>query len=579
MGCTIWPPAGRKGAEMVHAEAHELTRTDDPEIAPDRLHFLALGGSGEFGVNLNLYAYAGKWLIVDLGIGFGDDSTPGVDILLPDAAFIAARADDLVAIVVTHGHEDHIGAVAHLWPELGCPVYATPFTAALLRRKFAEAGLKNVPLHVIPMGATLELDPFAIELVTVTHSIPEPNLVVIRTPAGNIVHTGDWKLDPDPVIGSTTDIQALRRVGEEGVLAMIGDSTGAMVPGNSSSEADLQRSLTEIMAAQKGRIAVTCFSSNVARLTSIARAAEDNGRHVALVGRSLHRIDECARETGFMADVKPFLDAADAAWLPRERVVYICTGSQGEPRSALARIAENRHAHVLLERGDCVIYSARAIPGNEKPIIRMQNLLMNRGVDIVTSDDAFVHVSGHPARQEMTTMYQWVRPRIAIPVHGERHHLEEHAKLARSCQVPHVIVPDNGDLICLDPDAPACVARVPAGVLGLDGGRPIAMDGNIMRFRRKVLIDGHAVVTLVLDPKGRTLAPPRIAAPALIDSESETDLMQAARKAVAMALDKLPGPQLRDDEAVRQAAFTALRRFFRERQGKKPAIDIHLIRV
>lgn len=556
-----------------------LPQLDDFTPDPDALYFLPLGGSGEFGVNLNLYAMAGKWLIVDLGLGFGDESTPGIDILLPDPAFIEERREDLVGILVTHAHEDHIGAVAHLWPRLQCPVYATPFTAALLKRKFTEAGIPRPPLHVIGFGDQLEIGPFALELVKVTHSIPEPNMVVLRTPAGAIVHTGDWKLDPGPVIGPTTDEARLRAIGEEGVLAMIGDSTGALTPGHSGSEAELGESLKRIIGRYHNRVVVTCFSSNVARLRSIAEAAAINDRHVALVGRSLWRIEEAARETGWLDGVPPFIKPEEVGFLPREKVVLVCTGSQGETGSALMRIAEGSHHQIGLDPGDVVIYSARAIPGNEKAIIRAQNLLMNQGIDVLTDEDDFVHVSGHPSQDEMVTMYQWIRPRVAIPVHGERHHLAAHARLARDCQVPSVFTPENGELIRLGPGQPESLGRVHSAVLALDGDRPIPMDGAIMKFRRKILYSGHVVVSLVMDRKGRALASPKLSAPSIFDRDEDDKLHDQARRGLDRLIDGLGPAERRDDEAVRLAVVQTVRRFCRDHMGKRPAVDVHIMRV
>ena len=437
---------------------------------PGALFFVSLGGAGEIGMNLNLYGYAGDWLILDCGVTFGDDSQPGLEVVMPDPAFIVERRDRLLGIVATHAHEDHIGAIPYLWKELRCPVWATPFTASLLQAKLIEAGIADkVRINVVPMSGRFTIGPFDLELITLTHSIPEPNAVALRTPVGTVLHTGDWKFDPDPLIGSVADEAALRRLGDDGVLAMIGDSTNALRPGTSGSEADLRRSLIDLVGRYDARVAIACFASNVARLETIARAAAAHDREVALVGRSLWRIDKAARENGYLADLPRFLTEDEAGYIPRDKIVLICTGSQGEPRSALARIAREDHPNIVLETGDVVIFSSRIIPGNEKAINRLQNALVRLGVEIVTEEDHFVHVSGHPARDELVRMYQMVRPRVAIPVHGEARHLIAHANLANDCQVLQPLVVQNGDMVRLTPSGAAIVDEVPVGRLASDG--------------------------------------------------------------------------------------------------------------
>ncbi|CAO3413862.1 ribonuclease J [Azospirillum endophyticum] len=546
------------------------------------LYFLPLGGSGEIGMNLNLYGHRGKWLMVDLGISFADDTMPGLDVIMPDPAFIAERRNDLVGLVVTHAHEDHLGAIQYLWPELRCPVYCTPFTAAFLRAKLHEKGLSaTVPIHEIPLGGTVEIGPFSIEYVTMTHSIPEPNALAIRTSAGTVLHTGDWKLDPDPLVGETADEARLRAIGDEGVLALVGDSTNALVPGVAGSEATVRAALMDLFGRYRDRrIAVSCFATNVARLESIAAAAAAHDRHVALVGRSLWRINEAARASGYLADVPKFLSEHDASYLPREKLVLICTGSQGEPRSALARIAANDHPQVTLSRGDVVIFSSREIPGNERDIGRMQNQLVAQGVELVTAEEAPVHVSGHPARDELVRMYQWVRPRIAVPVHGEQRHQQAHAALAADCQVPYGIIPANGEVIRLDGlEGARVVATVRSGRMAVDGKRLVPLDTGMMRARNRMVNNGAAVVTLVMTATGELMTAPQVAVLGLIDEATDRDLLLDVVDAVRESVAMLPRSARADDAQVKEAARIAVRRCFNASHGKKPVTEVHLVRV
>lgn len=554
---------------------------DDPyRPTLEGLYFLPLGGAGEIGMNLSLYGHAGKWLMVDLGVTFADETTPGVDIVLPDAGFIAERRADLVGLVLTHAHEDHLGAVPYLWPTLQCPIYTTAFTAAVLKFKLQERGLNSqVPIHLVTPGIPFTLAPFTLELIRVTHSIPEPSCLVIRTDAGTVLHTGDWKLDPKPVVGETTDDAALRRLGEEGILALVGDSTNALEPGHSGSEGSLRESLTALFGRYSGRIAVTCFASNVARLESIAAAAAAHDRRAALVGRSLWRIYEAARGCGYLSHLPEFLTEHQATFLPRDKVVLICTGSQGEKRSALARIAIDDHPEISLDSGDVVIFSSREIPGNEKSIGQMQNHLVRRGIEIVTSNEEFVHVSGHPARDELIQMYQWVRPRLAVAVHGEQRHQMAHARLARDCQVPNAVVPTDGEMLRLAPGPAEVVARVKVGKLAVDGKRIVPFDRGPVKSRQRIMHNGAVVVTLVLSGKGDLVAPPQVAAIGLLDVETDHDLLLDVVDAVREAVGTLPRVARIDDEVVRQAVTVATRRSFKNSHGKKPLTEVHLVRV
>ena len=553
----------------------------EPEYRdPNALYFVPLGGTGEIGMNLNVYGYAGDWLIIDCGVTFGDDTQPGIEVVMPDPGFIVERRDRLLGIVATHAHEDHIGAIPYLWTQLRCPIWATAFTASLLRAKLAEAGLADqVRITVVPLSGRFTIGPFNLELITLTHSIPEPNAIALRTPVGTVLHTGDWKFDPDPLIGATADETALRRIGDEGVLALIGDSTNALRPGVSGSEADLRRSLTELIGRYDARVAVACFASNVARLETIARAAAVHGREVALVGRSLWRIDKAARENGYFADLPRFLTEDEAGYIPRGRIVLICTGSQGEPRSALARIARDDHPHIVLETGDVVIFSSRIIPGNEKAINRLQNGLVRFGVEIVTEEDHFVHVSGHPARDELVRMYQMVRPRVAIPVHGEARHLIAHAQLAGECQVQQPLVIQNGDVVRLAAAGASVVDEVAVGRLASDGRGLLPLNGTALKDRRRVTFNGTAVATLVLDRYGRLAAPVTMSVIGVVERGAADAATPALRSAVERAVDELPTGSRRDDEAVRDAVRRALRRTLNERFGKRPLVEIHLVRI
>jgi ribonuclease J len=546
---------------------------------PDELVFLALGGVGEIGMNLALYGYAGRWLMIDCGISFADETLPGVDVIMPDPTFIAERVGELDGLVVTHAHEDHLGAIPYLWPRLRCPVYATPFTGAVLRAKLAEAGLEHeVPITEVPMSGKFSVGPFALELVTLTHSIPEPNAIVLRTPFGAILHTGDWKFDPDPLIGETSDFAALRRLGEEGVLAMICDSTNALRPGEAGSEADVRKSLIELVGRCKQRVVIACFASNVARLQSAAAAAAAHDRHTALVGRSLWRIDHAARETGYLLNTPPFLTDEEAAYLPRDKVLLICTGSQGEPRSALARIANDDHPEIVLEEGDTVIFSARIIPGNERAIGRLQNRLAALGVEIITEQDHFVHVSGHPAQDELTRMYQMVRPKIAVPVHGETRHLLAQARLAEQCQVPQAIVTKNGEMVKLAPGPAAVIGEVPTGRLVVDGTRLVPAGAEALLSRRRMTFNGAALATIVVDAEGRLRAPPQVTVQGLGETE-DAALTDELRQRVVGALEELGPRERRDDAALREAVRLAVRRSLRAWHGKKPVTDVHLVRI
>lgn len=557
-----------------------MTKSDDNGFTPrNELWFVPLGGSGEIGMNLNLYGCEGKWIIVDMGVSFGDDSVPGVDVVMPDPAFIEDRAKDLLGIVLTHAHEDHLGAVGYLWPWLKCPVYATPFAATFLETKLQEEDLLGeVPVNVVPLSGKVTLGPFDLEFVSLTHSIPEPNGLVIRTPYGTVFHTGDWKLDPEPVVGPDADIARLKQLGDEGLRAVVCDSTNVMTKGHSGSEGAVRDKLAALIGQYDRKVAVACFASNVARLKTIITAAHDNDREVCLVGRSLWRIVDVARRTGYLSDNTRFLEADEAANLADNRVLYICTGSQGEPRAALNRIAWQSHPSVSFGRGDVVLFSSRIIPGNERSIFRLQNQLVRLGCEIVTDKDAFIHVSGHPAQDEMREMYGYLRPEVSIPVHGERRHLHEHEKLARECGVGRVVVNENGGIVKIAPGAPEIIGHVPTGRLVLDGDRIVPIDSEILRDRKRMVQNGAAVITIVMDVKGKLLADPLVTTHGLFEPDEEED-ESVLVDVVLEAIRRLRPDDRRNDDTVAEAARIALRRTFQADQRRKPLTDVHLVRL
>ncbi len=541
------------------------------------LAFLPLGGTGEIGMNLNLYRCDGAWLAVDCGIGFSGNDMPEVEILMPDPSFIAAHRNELVGLVITHAHEDHLGAVAHLWSRLGCPVYATPFAAAVLRRKLGEAGLlSRVDLHVIAQGSRFTLEPFSLQFIDVTHSVPEAQALVLRTRYGTVLHTGDWKLDPDPLVGPPTDLDAFADLGREGVLAMVCDSTNAMVEGEAGSEADVRRSLTSLIAGIAGRIAVTCFASNVARVESIALAAEAAGRSVVVVGRSLRNLEVAARDCGYLERVPLFLSEQDAEHIPDDNLLMICTGSQGEPRSALSRIAADTHPNIALGKGDTVVFSSRMIPGNERAIMAVQDNLVRRGVRVLTDADHMVHVSGHAARDDLRRLYDLVKPRYAVPVHGEWRHLAAHAALARE-EGAEAILLDDGDVLSLSGNRAEVVDSVPVGKLALDGNRILPMEGGVLAARRKMLFNGMVLGSVVVDQSGELLGLPQVSAPGLLEPDDAETVRVTHAFAQGLA-DLPPGIRL-DEQSFREAAKTALRRALGRKLQKRPMVDVHLLRI
>jgi ribonuclease J len=543
------------------------------------LLFVPLGGAGEIGLNLNLYRLDDQWLMVDLGLSFADETLPGVEIVLPDPTFIAERRESLCGLVLTHAHEDHFGALPYLWERLRCPIYCTRFTAAVLRRKLEEAPIKGAVLNVVRPGERFMVGPFDCSLLQVTHSIPESHALALRTPLGNILHTGDWKLDPAPLIGPLTATDDLEAFGREGVLAMVADSTNILNPGTSGSEAEVRDSLQALVGGLSNRVVLTTFASNIARLETAIRVAQAVGRQPAAVGRSMHRMIEAAREVGYLEDVLPLLDERVASELPRGKVLWLATGCQGEPRAALSRIAAGQHPSVRLEPGDTVIFSSKIIPGNERVLYNLHNSLVSRGIEVITEHDHFVHVSGHPCRDEVEQMYHWIRPQIAIPVHGEARHLHEHLAFARRLCVPQVLEVKNGDLVRLAPGPAMVIDEVPTGRLVLENQGLIAAEDELFRARRRLMNHGTILIGLVLDQYGAVLASPRLSTVGAVDLEREPGLHDAVLAVIEDAIEELDDDAVLDDERIRHAARTAVRRALRLVRDKRPIIEVQITRL
>ena len=551
----------------------------------DELVFAPLGGVGEIGMNLSLYGFgpANKraWLAVDLGVAFGGEDLPGIDLIMPDIRFLRQEKRGLRAIVLTHAHEDHFGAVLDLWPHLRVPVYATPFTAALFEAKrLSEPGAPEVPVKVVPLGGRLSLPPFDVQFVSVAHSIPESNALIIRTPAGAVLHTGDWKLDPTPVIGPGTNEAELRALGEAGCLAVIGDSTNAVRDGRSPSERDVAETLASLIGSAPRRVAVTTFASHVARMRSVAQAAYGCGREVVIIGRAMERIAQVARETGYLEGIRPFRPASAFAHLPPDKVVALCTGSQGEPRAALARIADDNHPEVSLGKGDRVIFSSRTIPGNEKAVNRIINGLVDQDIEVITDRHHLIHVSGHPRREEMLDLLSWVRPRIVVPVHGEALHLAEHAALARKAGVREVILCRNGDLVRLAPDPAGIVDEVPQGRVYKDGALIVPAEGRVVADRRRLGYVGLVSVALALDETGVIAADPEVELIGIPEVDARgNSFLGMVQEAAAETVKHLPRPRRRDPDTVAEAVRRAVRARVAQGWGKKPLCLVHVLTV
>jgi ribonuclease J len=551
----------------------------------DELVFAPLGGIGEIGMNLAIYGFGDEqrrqWIAVDFGVAFADDALPGIDLIMPDIRYLVEERRNLLGIVLTHAHEDHFGALLDLWPRLKLPVYATPFTAALLKAKQeGEPGAPDIPVNIVPLGGRFTLGPFDIELVSMAHSIPESNGLIIRTPLGAVLHTGDWKIDPTPPLGLPTDEVKLRALGDAGCLAVIGDSTNAYREGRSPSEADVAKCLAELIRGAPARVAVTTFASNVARLRAVAQAAATCEREVVVVGRAMERIVQVARETGYLDGIQEFRSVEVYGHLPPDKVLALCTGSQGEPRAALSRIAQDDHPEVAFSRGDRVIFSSRAIPGNEKAVTRVINGLVSQGVEVITDRTHLVHVSGHPRVDELKELIGWVRPQILVPAHGEPLHLAEHAKLARGAGVPQVVVCRDGDLVRLAPGTAGTIDEVPAGRLYKDGTLLVSAEERTVADRRRLGFAGIVSVALAVSQRGELMVHPSVTLTGMPEADTLGHRLEdTVYKAALEAFDSMPRARRRDPEAVTEAVRRAVRAALSAAWNKKPTCHVHVLEV
>lgn len=549
----------------------------------DEVLFAALGGAGEIGMNFYSYGHDGAWLAVDCGVSFGDPNMPGIDVFTADPSFLEEEETNLVGLVITHAHEDHIGGVAHLWPFLRCPVYLTPFAAEILKGKLRETDFADeVPIHIIaPGGGRAQVGPFAIEFVQMSHSIPEPQAVAIKTAVGTVLHTGDWKIDAAPQIGAPIDQARLKQLGDEGLLALIGDSTNAMEEGRAASEQSAKEGLIDVIKRQKGRVAVGCFATNVARVQSLGAAAKATGRSLVLAGRSLHRVTAAAKEAGYLSDLPDIIPEDQMRDLPPENVLMIATGSQGEGRAALARMAADSHPTCFLEAGDTIIFSSRVIPGNEVEVGRIQNAFAKRGVQVLTESDVeeTVHVTGHPMRGELSDLLTWTRPKFVLPVHGEWRHMEAHAALARDHQVHDAVVGGNGALIRINETSAQIIDRVYSGRLALDGDRLIDPQGPLLPQRRRLSRAGTVSIAVALDHKGALAGPVSAEAYGCLDKDVDGDVLAHVREGVAERLARLDRGKRHENGPVEKAVVGAAKRVFADQTGKKPLVLVHIIRL
>ena len=550
----------------------------------EELIFCPLGGSGEIGMNMNLFAYGKpdnqKWIIVDIGVTFSDDAVPGVDLIYPDPGFIVDKKEDLLGIILTHGHEDHIGAISHIWPKLKCKIFATPFTSALIIEKFKEKKIDiSDYLKIIKLNSTLKLKPFKIEFVTLTHSILEPNGLKIETPVGNILHTGDWKCDPDPLIGENINSKRLKQIGEEGVIAMICDSTNVFSAGRAGSELDVRKNMLNVMQRLKKRIIITSFSSNVARMETVFHCAKKVGRQISLVGRSMHRIYKAAKQCGYLKNIIEPIDAREAKKFAREKIIYLCTGSQGEPMGAMKRISSYSHPDVFIEKNDAVIFSSKIIPGNEKKLYKLHNELVKEGIEVISEENEFIHVSGHPNREDLRDMYNWIKPRSVIPVHGEHRHMLEHINFAKEMQVPYPIKVENGDIVRLYPgDKPEVYDKAPNGRLYLDGSISVEEDSQSIKERKNISVNGFIEVTILITPKGNMHNRPVLTFKGLPIFEKE-EFQYGLEEQIKKTIKTFSLNNKNHEINLIDALKITCRKFTKKKTGKKPLTNINLVRI
>ncbi len=550
----------------------------------DELVFCPLGGSGEIGGNMNLYAYGNdenkKWIIVDTGVSFADDSVPGIDLIYPDPGFIIDKKNDLLGIILTHAHEDHIGAISHIWPDLKCNIYATPFTSVLIKEKFKEKKIDITPhLKIVQLNGKIKLSPFEIEFITLTHSIIEPNGLSINTPNGTVLHTGDWKVDPNPLIGDKINEKKLKELGKGKVLAMICDSTNIFNPGRAGSELDVRESLSKIMSLKSKRIIVTSFASNVARMETIFYCANKISREVSLVGRSMNRIFKAARQCGYLQNIKDPIDPRDAKKLPREKIVYLCTGSQGEPLGAMKRIIKDIHPDVSLEKGDTVIFSSKIIPGNEKKLYSLHNDIVKKEVELITEETDFVHVSGHPNRDDLKDMYNWVKPDSIIPVHGEHRHMNEHIKFAKEMQIPHALRVEDGDIVKIFPGKhPEIIDKAPSGRMYLDGSVAVGENSQSIKERRNLSLNGYLEITLILNNSGK-LSKPVISYRGIPEKDFDEKIIFEMEDEILNTCKTFSMKNKNQEKNLIETVKQNCRKIIKDKTGKKPFTNINIARL
>ena len=550
----------------------------------DELIFCPLGGSGEIGMNMNLYAYgkpgSQKWIIVDVGVTFADDSLPGIDLIYADPGFIVDKKNDLLGIVLTHAHEDHIGAITYVWKNLKCKIYATPFTAALVTEKFKEKKIDITPyLKIVELNGTVNLDPFRIDFVTLTHSILEPNGLKIVTPAGTIFHTGDWKVDPQPLVGKKVDEDKLKEIGNEGVLAMVCDSTNVFNIGRAGSESDVRKNMLNVMSRQKKRILVTSFASNVARMETVFDCSEKIGRHISLVGRSMQKIYKAARQCGYLQNLIEPLDPRDAKKIPRDKIVYLCTGSQGELMGALNRISNFTHPDVFIEKDDTVIFSSKIIPGNVRKHYNVHNKLLKDGINVITEETEFVHVSGHPNREDLKDLYQWIKPKTLIPVHGEHRHMKEQVNFANEMKIPHSVQVENGDIVKIFPgEKPHIYDKAPSGRLCVDGDISIEEDSAFIKERKNLASNGYIDLTLIISSKGTLVNKPLINIKGLPIFEMD-EYFDGLEDEILKLTKSFSLKNMKQNQNLIEGLKKTCRKYTKEKTGKKPITNINVVRI